>query len=277
VNTQYEPGARRARTRWLLPLILALAGCAGARPVPPPDDAGKMQQIHQEFDQERYADVVLLVDAFLSERPGTRYVEEATYMKGRALYERGMDIEAEDQFRSLLRNFPGGEFAPEATYYLALTLLSQSRQAQLDQTETRQALTQFRSFLNQYPDHELADRARTHVEEIRNKLAKKEYLNAKFYLHRGYQKAARIYFKEKVLASYDDTPWAVPAMLGLAKSYEETGTWKEAADWAQRVLDRAPASDEAGEAREILKKAAAQGVTPESPPLSGGAAPSGSP
>lgn len=279
MKPETRSGARpRPRTGWIALLTLALAGfgCASARPVPPPDDAGRMQQIHQEFDQERYADVILLVDAFLSARPGTRYVEEATFLKGRALYERGMDIEAEDQFRTLLRNFPGGEFAPKATYYLALSLLSQSRGPQLDQAETQQALTQFRSFLNQYPDNELAPRAKAHVEEIRNKLAKKAYLNAKFYLGRGYQRAARIYFKERVLDTYDDTKWAVPAMLGLAKSYAKTNTWKDAVDWAQQVIGRAPASDEAAQARQILKKAAENGVVPETPPLSGGTAPPGS-
>jgi len=257
-------------------LALGLAGCAGARIVPAPDDAGKMAQIHELFDQERYDQVVLLVEAFLTERPGTRYVEEATYMKGRALYERGMDLEAEDEFRSLLRNFPGGEFAPDATYYLALALLSQSRNPQLDQTETQQALTQFQSFLNQYPDHELAERARGHVADIRAKLAHKAYLNGKFYLRRGYLRAARIYFQENVLGPYDDTPWAVPAMLGVAKTYEKGKDWKGCADWAQQVVDRAPDSEDADTARDLLDRAAKHGVSPQPPPLSGGAAPPGS-
>ena len=85
----------------------------------------------------------------------------------------------------------------------------------------------------------------------------KEYLNGKLYLRRGrrFHKATRFYFEEKVLGPYGDTPWAIPAMLGLAQSYIKTSEWQEAARWARRVLEADPDSREAKKARKILKKA----------------------
>jgi outer membrane protein assembly factor BamD len=255
-------------------VLVALLGCAHTPPPPPAsDEAGRMGYAHQLFDEGDYAKAVLVLQELISNRPGSRYVEEATYLIGRAYYEQGMDVEAEDQFRQYLRSFRGGNFEPEAQYYLGLALLSQSRSPMLDQTETKAALGEFQSFLARFPDHELAERAKGHIATIRAKLAEKEYLNGKLYLKRGYQKAARFYFLEKVLDPYSDTPWACPAMLALGQSYEKTLDWSEAANWAQHYLATCPAGDDVAEARDILKQASEMGASGEAPDTSAAAEP----
>lgn len=249
-------------------VLVTLLGCASTPPAPPAsDEAGRMAHAHELFDAGDYDRTVLLLQELIANRPGSRYVEEATFLIGRAYYEQGMDLEAEDQFRQYLRSFRGGNFEAEAQYYLGLALLSQSRSPQLDQTETRAALGEFQSFLSRFPDHELAKRAKGHIATIRAKLAEKEYLNGKLYLRRGrsFQKAARMYFLEKVLDPYSDTPWACPAMLGLGESYKKTRDWDDAARWARRYLSECPNGDDAGDARDILKAAAENGVAGEAP------------
>ena len=243
-------------------LFAGISGCAGTPPPPPPGDEARIGYLRAFFEQEEYYAAIQGLQQFLADRPGSRFVEEATFLIGRAYYEEGLYIEAEEQFRRVLLEFPGGDVACEAAYYLGLSLLSQSRPAPLDQTETRVALAQFRAFVNRYPDHALADRARTHIKNIRNKLAEKAYLNGRTYEKRGFHYPARFYFEERVLKDYGDTKWAIPAMEALSRSYARTKEWEDATRWAQKIVDTDPEHEAAGEARKILKEARDNGVEP---------------
>jgi outer membrane protein assembly factor BamD len=234
--------------------VLVLAGCAGTQKTPPTDDVGRIEQARTLFEAERYKDVILELQAFLAARPGSRFVEEANYLIGRAYYERGLDFDAEDQFHKVLREFPGGEFAAECTYYLGLALLSQSRSPHHDQTETEAALRQFRTFTVQYPDHEWVERAKGHVLTIRNKLAHKIYLSAEVYRQRGYRYPERLYY-QKITDQFPNTEWVAPAMLGLAKNYKKSKAWKDVAEWAGKLIEAHPAYEKIGEARDLLKEA----------------------
>jgi len=249
----------------LLVLFQGLAGCASSRPAPPPEDAALMEWAREGLAARDYRDVLLALQAYLPGHAGSRYTEEATLLIGRMQYELGMNLEAEEQFRKLLHDFPGGEFAPEATYYLALTLFAQSRGPQLDQTETREALDQFRSFVSRYPGHTLVPRAEEHILSIRSKLAEKEFLNGKLYLRRGLLRPARFYFEERVVKEYGDTRWASPAKLQLARSYEETKEWSSAARWAEDVLESHPEPAEEEAARDILDRARKQVAAGKAP------------
>lgn len=258
-------------------LLIVLSGCAGTREPISGGEETRVQIARDLFEQGKYDQVIADLNQLMADRPGSRYVEESTFLIGKSYYEKGLYIDAEEQFRRYRREFPAGEFAAQSSYYLGLALLSQSRSPQLDQTETRAALTQFNSFITQYPDNELVERARMHVANIRSKLAEKQYLNGKLYLRRGYIDAARFYFKERILEPYGDTPWAVPAMLGLAKSYEKTKDWTEAAEWAEKLLATYPDSEEADEAKHILDKSSQHLGSVNESPADSAAADSASP
>jgi outer membrane protein assembly factor BamD len=255
--------AIRNRRGWLIPAALFLvltAGCAGHRPPPPGDEVLFMDWARTAYKERDYNDLVLALKQYLPRHAGGRYTEEATLLLGKALYEQDLYVEAEEQFRNLLHDFPGGEFAPAATYHLGLAYLAQSRPPQLDQKETYDALGQFRSFVSRYPDHALVPSAEKHVLAIRNKLATKEYLNGKLYSKLGRRAAARSSFKD-VLNDYGDTKVAPTAMLGLAESYNSTHEWQKLADTCKQLLDRYPQSTETDRAKELLKKAQKNGAT----------------
>jgi outer membrane assembly lipoprotein YfiO len=242
-------------------LSLAAASCAGTHGGPPKDDAAIMAWARQEIERGEGTDAALALREFLSKRAGSRYIEEARLLLGRALYVEGNDAEAEVEFEGMLRDFPAGEFAPQARYYLALSLLSQSHGPQLDQTETRRSLFEFQHFLDAYPEHPLAERARGHIASIRSKLAEKEYKNGELYRRRHNHDAARFYFRSKVIEPYGDTPWDRKAMLGLVKSYDETKDWPNVALWACSLQKKYPNSSEAEEARGPLHRAMEHGYS----------------
>ena len=258
------PFQNRNHRGWLIPAALLLgfiSGCAGHRPPPPSDDTLYMDWARAAYQDHDYNDLVLSLREYLPRHAGTRYTEEATLLLGKALYEQDLYVEAEEQFQGLLHDFPGGEFAPQATYHLGLAYLAQSRQPQLDQKETYDALAQFQSFVSRYPDDALVQSAEKHILAIRTKLAQKEYLAGKLYLKRGMHRAARFYFKDKVLMEYGDTKVAPLANLGLAESYNRTHEWQKLADTCKMLIDRYPKSNEFYRAQDLLKKAEKNGAT----------------
>lgn len=251
---------------WFLPaglLFLAL-GCASSSLQSAAGPSG-LDRAREKIAKEDYRDAVVLLNEFLRENPGTRYLDEATFLLGKAYYETGEYLEAETRFRSILRDFPESAFAPDASYHLGLALLSQSRGPELDQTETLAARQQFESFLRRYPDHAEAPRAREHVARIEEKLAHKEFLNARTYLRRGYEDAAIYYLEKKVVADYPESTWADQAVYQLfdiyRKRYGRAHAEMDRASavrWGREALARAGTS---GPADDIKRFLAAEGVS----------------
>ena len=60
-----------------------------------------------------------------------------------------------------------------------------SPDARLDQTSTRDAINELQEFVDIYPENERVPEANSLIEELRNKLAYKELLNARLYYNLG--------------------------------------------------------------------------------------------
>lgn len=227
----------------------SLAGCAGG--VPPltgRTDAEGIETVRALFENGEYYDLVLIAKEFLAVHAGSRYRDEAMFLLARGHYEEGDFIDAEDQFRRLLRDFPTSPFAETSAYYLALSLLSQSRGPELDQAETEAALAQFRSFLTLYPESEHATRARGHIADIRARFAAKDFKNGITYMRVRAYRAAIFYFSEKVIEPYPETEWARQASLRLVECAMKLEEWSRAEEYALAVIEKYPGTEEAEEA-----------------------------
>jgi len=258
------PGASR---RWslLIPILsVAILGIAGCATVPkiPAGETPRIEGARAAFRQEDYTRALLILKQLLADRPGSRYADEAIFLVGRCYYEEGDYLEAEDRFRRVLREYPDSPFACDASYHLGLALLSQSRPAQLDQTETESALVQFRSYLTRCRNDSLAARAKGHILDIRTKLAEKAYRNGALYKKLGDQKAARFYFETRVLGQYADTKWGPRATIAMAQSFKKSKDWSGVATWARKYMQDYPAGDDLGSAQDLLADARDHGATP---------------
>lgn len=256
---------------WMLLAVILSVGCAGSVPVLQLGETEGMDRVRTLYEQEEFARTVLGVGEFLSKHPGSKYREEAQFLRARANYEEGMYLETEEQLRRFLRDFPTGPYAEEANYYLGLALLSQARGIHQDQTEAEAAHVQFRSFLSRYPDSEFAEGAQKHIDNIRSRFAEKHFESGMVY-HRqrtGFR-AARFYFEERVIEVYPETTWAKLAMIKLAESYKKTGDWAEVAEWTGRYLSENPNGEDGDKANKLLAQAKehldrAASETPSSP------------
>ncbi len=255
------PGLRvrcPARTSIIPVVMLAasvlLAGCAGTKKSSSITPANEVALAQSLMDEGDYRGAVAALTQFLAVHPGSRLVDEATHLLGRAYYEDGLYYEAEERFRRVIREFPESPWAQDSAYYLGLAILSQSRKPELDQSETLAAIVEFQSFISRYPDSELVPRARQHILNARTKLAEKSYKNAITYTKIKSWRAA-YHELEGVVTTYPETEWVCPAMAKMVEVAVKREDWPRAGRWSQRVILESPDCPFVEKAQEHLARA----------------------
>jgi outer membrane protein assembly factor BamD len=153
-------------------------------------------------------------------------------------------VSAEETYRTLLSDYPRSPLVPSAEYKLGMTFLEQALPAELDQTMTKQAISQFEYFVDAYPGSDLVDEARDRILELRTRLAAKSYDSAMLYFDLRRPKAARVYL-EAVVTEYPDTVWARAALLEKARSFAAEGSTALAENEYQRLIELYPGTEEA--------------------------------
>ena len=192
-NLHLEPGARRLRQRFvgcaLLVSALAFGSCAssGRGPVPPgtaqPDQflfekgnealqKKKWLTAREYFKQvtETYTQSPVRPDAKLG--VGDTYLGEGST---EAL------VLAIAEFQEFLSFYPTNRRADYAQYKLGIAHFRQMRSPQRDQTETRDALREFQTFVTRYPNSELMPEVKAKLRETRDRLSESELEVGRFY------------------------------------------------------------------------------------------------
>ena len=185
------PRARLVGHLRLLAAVLGLAGaaaCASAsRGVPPgtsqPDkflfDKGtealnaKKWLTAREFFRE-------IVDTYTQSpyRPDAKLGVGDTYL-GEGTPD-GLE-RARNEFAEFLAFFPTNPRADYAQYKLGMVHFRQMRAPQRDQTQTRQAVSEFETFVARYPNSMLADEVKARLREARDRLSESDYQVGYFY------------------------------------------------------------------------------------------------
>jgi outer membrane protein assembly factor BamD len=88
---------------------------------------------------------------------------------------------------------------------------------QLDQTDTRTAIEYINAYLQRYPNSARAPEAATLLDELREKLARKQYESARLYERRDLFEAAVIAYRA-VLEEFPASDWADDAMVGALRA-----------------------------------------------------------
>jgi outer membrane protein assembly factor BamD len=250
-------GARRAAYRLGAAVSVAallVLSCGKAYIGPPTDTPeGQFEYARHLLESGRYYDAITELESFISQNPGSGLLDTAIFYLGDAHLGKHDYPMAAAQFERLLREYPGSGNAPAARYKLGVAYFEQSPSAELDPTMTERALSQLRLFLKLHPDDPNVEDAKARIEVLREKLAKKQYLNGWLYTRLKDPAAARFYF-DLVLQEYPDTPWAAKSIMGTARSYEMEKDTESAVQQYEKLLKSYPQSEEAPRARERLRE-----------------------
>lgn len=128
--------------------------------------------------------------------------------------------DARFEYQRVLDQFPTSKWADLSQFYVATCDYRQSKTAKYDQEGTKRALKGYRNFLRRAPSSDLADDARSIVEELRSRLAEHQYLIAEFYERRGRGRAALLAYR-RLLSEYPETSWAEMSRVAVANLVED--------------------------------------------------------
>jgi outer membrane protein assembly factor BamD len=88
---------------------------------------------------------------------------------------------AVNEYREFLTFYPTNARSDYAQYKLGMTYFRQMRGPQRDQTETREAVKEFQTFVERYPNSQLRPEVETKLREARDRVSNSEYQVGVFY------------------------------------------------------------------------------------------------
>ncbi len=159
---------------------------------------------------------ILLEDVILSLRM-TKSGEDALYKYADSYYHMKDYILAGYYFRKYTTDYPKGKHAEEAQFMSAKCYYLDAPKSTLDQQATYTALKEFELFITKYPDSKRIEDCNNLIDELRARLEKKSYNNAKLYFDIGYYNAASIALKNS-MTDYPDTKYKEDIIYLIAKS-----------------------------------------------------------
>lgn len=145
----------------------------------------KYEAAKQFYAEGQYNRAATLMQDVIMALKGTDKGEESLFMTGMShLYARNYEA-ATSYFRKYYETYPRGIFTEEARFYCGKALYENTPEPKLDQTATYEAVSEFQSFLELYPESQLRERAQNMIFALQDKLVEKEYLSAKLYYDLG--------------------------------------------------------------------------------------------
>ncbi len=159
-------------------------------------------------------DAVEVFETVIKNAPYGEYAAPSQYKIGLFLKEEGLLQEARDAFEKTMNDYPTNEWAKAARYQIALADSERSAAAGYDQKVTESAIEEFKGLIEEYPDAELSQEAKGHIQNLRDKEAENNFIIAGFYEKQKQYDSAKIYYS-MIIEDYKNTVWAQKALEKL--------------------------------------------------------------
>ena len=140
----------------------------------------------------------------IENQPFTANAAKAQYQVGLCRYTTENYLEAAFDYRRVIEDYPGSDWVDEASYGLAMCYYDMSLPADYDQTPSQLTIDAIDSFANRYPSDERVAGLLTKQDEMQERIAQQQLLNAKFYEKRRLFGSAKIYY-ELVVEKYPES------------------------------------------------------------------------
>ncbi len=139
---------------------------------------------------------------------GTERAEEVFYYYTWSEYNLGDYLLCQYHFKNYTRQFPNGKHGEECYYMNAYCYFLNSPNYKLDQSYTKNAIKEFQSFIDFYPESKRIDTCNILIDQLRNKLERKDYEIIKQYYNLSDWKACIVatknYIKEYPSSTYNE-------------------------------------------------------------------------
>jgi outer membrane assembly lipoprotein YfiO len=140
-----------------------------------------------------------------------------------------------NEFREFLSFYPTNRRADYAQYKLAMAHFRQMRGPQRDQTETRETIKEFRTFVERYSNSSLMPEAKAKLREALDRLGESDYLVGFFYFRARWYPGAIDRF-ETLLKGDPEYSGRDAVFYYLAESYVKTKRQAQALPLYEKLL-----------------------------------------
>jgi outer membrane protein assembly factor BamD len=207
-----------------------------------------------------------IIDAF----PQSQYAPSARIALGDTYIQEGgtaNDILAIGAYREFLTLYPSHPRSDYAQFQVAESYFRQKSGPDRDQTQTLHALEEYERLLDLYPGSPYIENARGRIKELRQNLARAEYMAGYFYQKtRQYCRAAVARY-EGILKDFPDFDDLDLVLLHMAECLYAQGRTSEALPHLSRIIEEYPESQYADTARSLLEEYSKNAPAPPPPGL----------
>lgn len=170
----------------LLLVVLSLVSCSDYQKLLKTDDAElKYTKAVEYFEKGDFMRASTLFDAVATYYKGTERSETVLNYLAKSYMGQKDYFSASEYYKTYVKTYPKGKYVIEARYMIGYCYYLDSPDARLDQASTLNAIAALQEFIDVYPESERVVDANKLLEEMKNKLAYKAYLNAKLYYNLG--------------------------------------------------------------------------------------------
>lgn len=219
--------------------VLIISSCSGSLDTTNLTAEERLAYSMKLYENEDYEDAAKEFEALLLQFPGSAISDDAQFYLGMTRYKRGEYIIGAYEFSKLIKGMPTSEFVPQAQFMLAECYYQLSPDFSLDQKYTKKAIEEYQVFIDFFPLDSKVAEAEKKINELNDKLARKEYSTAVIYEKLEYTKAALMYY-DNVMEMYHDTQYAPLAHYNKINLLLSKNRNQEALDAANSFLQKYP-------------------------------------
>ena len=245
----------RWAARCLLVLALISSGCGSSQQRPPEGsteaDKDLFDRGTQSLTDENWAEAREYFLQIVDNYPQSAFRADAKLGVGDAYLGEGTTeayVQGITEFREFLTFFPTHPRADYAQYKIGMAHYFQMRGPERDQTETREAIREFETLIQRYPNSGLMSEVNAKLRESRDRLADSEYRVGLFYYRVQWFPGAIDRFK-KLLERDPGFTGRDAVYFHLAEALIRTDKKAEALPYFERLLKEFEASEYLEEAR----------------------------
>jgi outer membrane protein assembly factor BamD len=198
--------------------LMLLASCSDYNKVLKSTDYEfKFKKAIEYYEAGEFVRSGTLLQELLTIYRGTSRADQVYYYYAKSMMGQRDYLMATQYFRTLLRETPTSSFAEEAQFMVGYAAYLQSPKVRLDQEVTATAIDALQLYINLYPFNEKVDEAQRLIDELRDKLVEKSFLNARLYFDFENYKAAVVSLGN-ALKEYPDSRYREELLYMLVKS-----------------------------------------------------------
>ncbi len=205
----------------LIPILISclfLSACSEYQKVLKSSDYEKKYQAAvRYFDEKDYFKSLTLLEELISVYKGTKNAEKIYYYYSYCNYYQGDYELAAYHFDNFVKTFPNSEWTEECSFMNAYCYYANAPVYSLDQSSNYKAIAQLQLFIDRYPGSAKVSKCNELIDQLREKLERKDYENSKLLYDMGDYKSA-IFAFGNFLKDYPNTPHREGALFSILKA-----------------------------------------------------------